>query len=147
MLVKSIFQAFQDVLALLWALPTNKPFRLQSKYLESLLNIMNLGTQKNLHIDTLWEVDCHLCYVGGACFLTIYWQFQTVSFWKYFNKDAFRFKDQQEYTDQRVHCMNNIHPSIHVFAFFERRVFDICGWTGEGLGGFEPKENFVPKTY
>jgi hypothetical protein len=46
--------------------------------------------------------------------------------------------------------MNNIHPSIHVFAFFEGRVFDICGWRvggGKGLGGYEIKENFVPKTY
>jgi hypothetical protein len=101
----------------------------------SLLNIMNLGTKKNLHIDTLWEVEGHSCYVGRACFLTIYWQFQTVSFWKYFNKAAFRFTDQQEeYTDQRVHCMNDIHPSM--FLYFLRVVFLIFVWGGGGGEGY-----------
>lgn len=66
-----IFQAFQNVLALLWALPTNKPFWLQSKYLGSLLNIMKLGTKqkKSPHLTHSEKLIAILCYVGGLAFL------------------------------------------------------------------------------
>jgi len=45
--------------------------------------------------------------------------------------------------------MNNIHPSM--FSYFLSVVFLIFVWRGERggsiMGGFEPKENFVPKTF
>jgi hypothetical protein len=66
--VMSIFQAFQDVLALLWALPTNKPFRLQSKYLGKLIEYNEFGYQKKsltLTHSEKWKA-IHAMWVGLA---------------------------------------------------------------------------------
>jgi hypothetical protein len=132
--VKSIFKIFKMFWLSFQHYQLTNHFSCKANIWEAYWNIMNLGTKKNLHIEhTLWEVDCHLCYVGGACFLTIYWQFQTVSFWQYFNKGCFQIHGRT-----RVHrpksTLYKWHPSIHVFVFFEGRVFDICFGEAGGVG-------------
>jgi hypothetical protein len=76
----------------------------------------------------------------GLAFLPFIDNFKLSVFGNILIRAAFRFTDEQEYTDQRVHCINDIHPSIHVFVFFEGRVFDICfgeaGGVGWGYGWF-----------